>query len=290
MHHNTVAGIQLVLLVLVPVRSHGDREIQNSTALLELYRVYLTSERDRRLIPGIESSRFDSSQYVLISVKPGGTFLSWLVVLPYPPTRWNIDSSSLLLLLLPPVYRRLFGWFIVSAQTQPLVQAFVPFIHDKMITSCTKTCQRAGRRHQNGLIFYCCCSHTTSTTAGTGYFFHTGPYFSRTRPISALRWSERWECDRFLSELRPTHLISVWSERSYAPATSLIKLSIAVYGYPVFHWQTQHDLSDGKNQRKSITFFGHHPKKDFYSNITHFFIILRSGRTQWFLHHSLHIN
>ena len=78
-----------------------DREIQNSTALLELYRVYLTSERDRRLIPGIESSRFDSSQYVLISVKPGGTFLSWLVVLPNPPTRWNIDSSSLLLLLLP---------------------------------------------------------------------------------------------------------------------------------------------------------------------------------------------
>ena len=58
-------------------------------------------ERDRRLIPGIESSRFDSSQYVLISVKPGGTFLSWLLVLPYPPTRWNIDSSSLLLLLLP---------------------------------------------------------------------------------------------------------------------------------------------------------------------------------------------
>jgi hypothetical protein len=42
--------------------------------------------------------------------------------------------------------RRLFGWFIVSAQTQPLIQAFVPFVQDTMIVSWMKTCQRAGRR------------------------------------------------------------------------------------------------------------------------------------------------
>jgi len=82
---------------------------------------------------------------------------------------------------------RLFGRFIVSAQTQPLIEAFVPFRHDGMITSCTKTCQRAGRRRQNELIFYCCCSHTTPTTSGTGLYFHTGSHFFYKRQTSALR-------------------------------------------------------------------------------------------------------
>ena len=102
----------------------------------------------------------------------------------------NMDSSSLSLLLLP-LDRRLFGWFIVNAQTQPLIQAFVHFIHDEMTMSCTQTCQRAGRRRQNGLIFYCCCSTTTSTTARKGLDFRTGSDFFCTGQISALRCHPR---------------------------------------------------------------------------------------------------
>ena len=42
-----------------------------------------------------------------------------------------------------------------------------PSYKTKTIVSCMKTCQRAGRRLQNELIFYCCCSHTIPTTADT---------------------------------------------------------------------------------------------------------------------------
>ena len=94
---------------------------------------------------------------------------------------------------------RLFGRFIVSAQTQPLIEAFVPFRHDGMITSCTKTCQRAGRRRQNELIFCCCCSHTTPTTTGTGLYFHTGSHFFYKRQNMLPSWLD-------LSPSRPTSL------------------------------------------------------------------------------------
>ena len=57
----------------------------------------------------------------------------------------------------------------------------------QMIAPCIKTYQRAGRRRLNGLIFYCCCSSTTHTTMDTGFNFHTGSHFSRTRRISAER-------------------------------------------------------------------------------------------------------
>ena len=61
--------------ILVPVRSTF-YVIENTE--LTAGTLYLTSERDLRLIPGIESSRFDSSEYVLTSVEPGGTSLSRL--------------------------------------------------------------------------------------------------------------------------------------------------------------------------------------------------------------------
>ena len=115
-----------------------------------------------------------------------------------------MDSSSSSLLLFLSIASmsmsigdRLFGWFIVSAQTQPLIQAFEPFIHDRMTASCTKTYQRAGRRRQNGLIFYCCCSHTTYTTTDTGFNFHTGSHFFYRGRISAVRW--------YLDVMEPIH-------------------------------------------------------------------------------------
>ena len=112
---------------------------------------------------------------------PGRVYGLIIVIITAVPLYDCIASMSM------SIQDRLFGWFIVSAQTQPLIQAFEPFIHDRMTASCTKTYQRAGRRRQNGLIFYCCCSHTTYTTTDTGFNFHTGSHFSRTRRISALR-------------------------------------------------------------------------------------------------------
>ena len=86
--------------------------------------LYLTSDV---WYPGIESSRFDTvSTY---------WFLSSQVALPCldSPHKMKYRLIIIVVAVVAPVYRRLFGWFIVSAQTQPLVQASYPSYKTKWL-------------------------------------------------------------------------------------------------------------------------------------------------------------
>jgi hypothetical protein len=86
------------------------------------------------------------------------------------------------------VYRRPTVWLIYCQRINITADTgLCTLCTRQMIASCIQTYQRAGRRRLNGLIFYCCCSSTTHTTMDTGFNFHTGSHFSRTRRISALR-------------------------------------------------------------------------------------------------------
>ena len=121
-----------------------DREIQNFTAgtrSISDVRTWSTFDtRDRISKVWQQSVRTDFCQarWHFLVLTPSAA------VSPHKMKYWLI--IIVIAVVAPAVYRRLFGWFIVSAQTQPLVQASYPaFIQDEMITSCIKTCQATSR-------------------------------------------------------------------------------------------------------------------------------------------------